>query len=1211
MKSRIVALVMSALLLISAASGEAHTGDPVLITLKGANANLLESVVSYAASSGGRIVHIYPPHVLIGFLPRGAEGELEAKFLDARCFRGEITGKPLGEFGETFAAVFEAWNNNFQGKATARGLNPSPGEYTPSEPIADALAVPRDAITGGGSAMSRPQGAGYYDVSEYLYGRISVNVILPESDGSIDTQTENWTSTKEQQVVSEIQQGLSWLSSQDSRANLSFVYNFYYGRTDTRARTGYEPIGRPHTDQSLWMNQIMANFGNTTGSEFDRTFAFLNSAIWGDNADWGVLIWVVDSEVDGDGRFTDSWFAYAYLGGPFLVMTYDNAWNGSSGWGIGKMDAVVSHEFEHNFHALDEYADATNQPCTMYSGYLNVQNRNSANYSNCGSDLNLSCVMRSGDNVSGICTYTRQMLGWRDNDANNIFDVADTYPATTLNPLVPNPTYDKTPTFTGSGADVALTNLNPYPFGHFGPRNNISPNPVNQWWWRVDAGSWNVWYGEYLGPMTTSPLPNGSHSFEFKARNALGRFDQTPELQNFIELGHLYSTTSVVTAANSQRRIARDETGTYHVAYSDENIIYYTSSTNNGATWSTEEVIPAPSFFPKNYPAVATHLSHVFIVWQEYEGVVNGKHQYRINGVWKQPGSAWRQMRAYGSSTSPLIARFSSPNDPLPTLVAADNTYNERSPSSPPHPELMCAWRNEDGIYSALGSWDVIPSCCGPGDGADEILSQEYVWNPYVRFGKISGTSGYCVNPSLGTDFASRVGLAYDEAGIIYATLNDGAGWSAREQVSLPPLTSEPSHYPSATFDNSSRMIVTWKSEDWDLGQDIEVRRRETSGGWNVITMFGEMHSYYPSISGYPRLSGNSDFAVAFHTSQNNLQLKKYTNGAWQTTQVVATPGFDAMISENNSASLDAKIAFRGTSSAPYALGFTSQSLPTSPYDTQEDIYREVRVAADSFAIRFVLGELIAKTGTTSAPVSFDAFDDTTVVRGNTEITRVLRSEQFDVSAGTVLEVFQLLRVSNASWIRNTFGRNSEVALSIEAVDARTGTVLGKPATFSVTKNVIPSLRGNATIPLSPFRGRRIFVRASVQISSDLITRPYVLEIRKPQSTPSAPLARNGDIASIDKPLSYFLAESFPNPFNPSTSIQFGLPEAAVVSLSVFDVLGREIQQLASGYYSAGYHTLTWNASDLSSGVYFARLRVTDAAGKQFFTKTSRLLLAK
>jgi hypothetical protein len=847
----------------------------------------------------------------------------------------------------------------------------------------------------------------------------------------------------------------------------------------------------------------------------------------------------------------------------------------------------------------------------MYSGYLNVQNRNSANATNCGSDLNLPCVMRSGDNVSGICTYTRQMLGWRDTDGNNIFDIADTYPATTLNPLVPNPTYDKTPTFTGSGADVPLTNQNPYPFFHFGPRNNISPNPVTEFWWRVDAGAW-VAYPSAFTSFTTSPLPNGAHTFELKARNALGRFDQTPEVQNFTELGHLYSTSSTVTSANSQRRISRDETGVYHVAYSDENIIYYTSSTDNGTTWSTEEVIPAYSFFPKTYPAVATHLSHVFVVWQEYEGVVNGKHQYRIKGVWKQPGSAWRQMMAYGSSNSPLIARFSSPNDPLPTLVAADNTYNERAPTSPPHPELMCAWRNEDGIYSAVGSWDVIPSCCGPGDGEDEILSQEYVWNPNVRFGKIANTSGYCVNPSLGTDFLNRVGLAFDEAGLIYATLNDGAGWSAREQVSIPALTSEPSHYPSATFDNSSRLIVTWKSEDWEFGgQDIEVRRREVSGGWNVITMFGEMHSYYPSVSGYPRLSGNSDFAVAFHTSQNNLQLKKYTNGAWQATQVVAATGFDAMISENNSASLDAKIAFRSTSSSPYAIAFTSQSLPTSPFTTQEDIYREVRVVADSFAIRFALGELVAKTGTASAPVSFDSFDDTTVIRGNTEITRVFRSEPFNVSAGTVLEIFHLLRVANPTWIRNTFGRNSEVALSIEAIDAETGTVLGKPATFSVKKNVIPSLRGNATLPLSPFRGRRIFVRASVQISNDLVTKPYMLEIRKPRSASSSPLARIGEVTSSGKPSNYFLADNFPNPFNPSTKIQFGLPEGAVVSLSVFDVLGCEVQQLATGYYSAGYHTITWNASDLSSGMYFARLRLTDAAGKQFFTKTNRLLLAK
>ena len=85
----------------------------------------------------------------------------------------------------------------------------------------------------------KPYGAGFYDTSEFLLGDISVAVIFVESDGSIDPQTENWSSSRESQCVSEIQNGLNWITNQNPDANLSFTYHYYYGRTNLNAQTGY------------------------------------------------------------------------------------------------------------------------------------------------------------------------------------------------------------------------------------------------------------------------------------------------------------------------------------------------------------------------------------------------------------------------------------------------------------------------------------------------------------------------------------------------------------------------------------------------------------------------------------------------------------------------------------------------------------------------------------------------------------------------------------------------------------------------------------------------------------------------------------------------------------------------------------------------------------------------------------------------------------
>jgi Subtilase family/FlgD Ig-like domain len=102
-----------------------------------------------------------------------------------------------------------------------------------------------------------------------------------------------------------------------------------------------------------------------------------------------------------------------------------------------------------------------------------------------------------------------------------------------------------------------------------------------------------------------------------------------------------------------------------------------------------------------------------------------------------------------------------------------------------------------------------------------------------------------------------------------------------------------------------------------------------------------------------------------------------------------------------------------------------------------------------------------------------------------------------------------------------------------------------------------------------------------------------------------------------DVPMDEFgLDNCYPNPFNPSTQVSFVLKEPARVSLVVFDILGREVTTLASGFHPAGRSVATWNGADKSgravgSGVYFARLIVTSEAGQRIFNKATKLLLAK
>lgn len=85
----------------------------------------------------------------------------------------------------------------------------------------------------------------------------------------------------------------------------------------------------------------------------------------------------------------------------------------------------------------------------------------------------------------------------------------------------------------------------------------------------------------------------------------------------------------------------------------------------------------------------------------------------------------------------------------------------------------------------------------------------------------------------------------------------------------------------------------------------------------------------------------------------------------------------------------------------------------------------------------------------------------------------------------------------------------------------------------------------------------------------------------------------------------FALHQNYPNPFNPTTRIFYALPEAAVVRLAVFDYLGREVVSLVDEYKNAGYYYTTFDASRLSSGMYFYKIQV----GK--FSAVKKMVLTK
>ena len=95
-------------------------------------------------------------------------------------------------------------------------------------------------------------------------------------------------------------------------------------------------------------------------------------------------------------------------------------------------------------------------------------------------------------------------------------------------------------------------------------------------------------------------------------------------------------------------------------------------------------------------------------------------------------------------------------------------------------------------------------------------------------------------------------------------------------------------------------------------------------------------------------------------------------------------------------------------------------------------------------------------------------------------------------------------------------------------------------------------------------------------------------------------------ITNTDNNVSYFsLKQNYPNPFNPITRICYSIPEISNVTITVFDILGNEIETVVNEDKPVGTYEITWNAANLPSGIYFYRLQSGE------FVETKKMVLMK
>ena len=223
-----------------------------------------------------------------------------------------------------------------------------------------------------------------------MTGEMSVGIVFVESSRSGGPK---FSTSERSEILQEIYDGHSFLTSNHPSGNLSWVYDVQYIKINVANGSG-DP------DEAYWRNPAMAQV-----NYFGTTY----SATWGSIADYREDMRIRNRSSHAYVIFVtpyaNSWHGYA--GGSRITLANKNDWGG---WGRGNIDRITAHEASHLFGSADEYTGA-GTPCSSCSSLHGCDQIPNGNCGSCAHPVQ-DCIM--GGNARRLCGYTRGQIGWAD-----------------------------------------------------------------------------------------------------------------------------------------------------------------------------------------------------------------------------------------------------------------------------------------------------------------------------------------------------------------------------------------------------------------------------------------------------------------------------------------------------------------------------------------------------------------------------------------------------------------------------------------------------------------------------------------------------------------------------------------------------------------------------------------------------------------------------
>jgi len=660
------------------------------------------------------------------------------------------------------------------------------------------------------------------------------------------------------------------------------------------------------------------------------------------------------------------------------------------------------------------------------------------------------------------------------------------------------------------------------------------------------------------------------------------------------------SSSANATGLSSQRKILRDKYGYYHAAYESANHVWYSRSTNGGATWSLDLKVSTDDLVQPEYGMTHRNPS---LSWQSHP-------VERILIVWETQRyePEWSQNYVFANTINPLTMELDEefpvadwigifPGINFSTMPSASNSYYFSAGAN----SILVVW------YDAVQSAIMGRVKASNGTWGNETL---------LREGTVTALT---MAPNAGVVDGQPWQIAWVESNILYYgtipvsgdpvfNLVDVAA-SGGGNIFEPSLVNS-GYYPGIAWYDDAQASGTSPLAGGSL-PSIKYRERGPTGWTWPVTIWADT---YGGVSS-PNVTYNPAFQTVdvFWRGGMQVRLAQRTPGGWSGVTTVTT-GVAPM------ASIAVPATLGGSTEILLSRGF-GQVYPinrTPIIHGDIESPRANTVSTDSLVREGRGGTLSLPRGEVHVAIIQARFEgeELSYYRMNDTIATVRRVKFEEATTSTPFPGTG--RIEFGLLYKGAGELPSNARFDIVVKDASTNQVVRTVRSFAGLQDTTIS----ESISLD-YLGRRVSLGISA-VNFPNSTRYALERWFFGEDSLGASISKISTVSNVigaapQLPSTIALRPNYPNPFNPSTQFKFDLPEVSNVTLAIYDILGRQVAEPVKGEYEAGYHAVTWSASSFASGVYLARFtarqieggQATDAKGALRFSNTQKLVLTK